>query len=92
MAASLDPNLAIAHLNLGAAYAERGELDRAIAELEAAVRLEPESVEAHFNLGLVRAWQGETALARASFEQVIVLAPESKWAAQAQTQLKQLEP
>jgi tetratricopeptide (TPR) repeat protein len=43
---------------LGIAYAENGELDKALATLRELVAVQPDSADAHFNLGLVYARHG----------------------------------
>lgn len=64
------------YLELGLDYYEQGELDKAAAEFEEAIRLEPDLVEAHYNLGLVYADQGEFDAAIAEHERAIELAPD----------------
>jgi tetratricopeptide (TPR) repeat protein len=44
---------------LGVAYAEKGEMDRALATLKDLVADQPDSADAHFNLGLLYARQGQ---------------------------------
>ncbi len=44
---------------LGIAYAENGELDKALATLKELVAAQPDSADAHFNLGLVYARTGQ---------------------------------
>jgi len=51
-AIELDPNLAIAHSNLGAIHGMKGEVQLAIQSLQKAVRLEPDNTMAHNNLAL----------------------------------------
>jgi tetratricopeptide (TPR) repeat protein len=45
------PGSAVAHGNLGRAYLEQGQLDRAIAEFEAALKIRPQSHKMYYNLG-----------------------------------------
>ena len=47
------PNKAMAHCNHGAALKAQGDLDGAIAEYRAALRLQPDNAMAHFDLGRV---------------------------------------
>jgi Flp pilus assembly protein TadD len=51
-ALKLDPNLAIAHSNLGAILGMKGDMFGAVEELETAVRLDPQSSMAHNNLAI----------------------------------------
>jgi tetratricopeptide (TPR) repeat protein len=46
---------------VGAWFAEKGDLNCAVAAFKQALRLEPKSAEAHFDLGLVRQSQGKPA-------------------------------
>jgi tetratricopeptide (TPR) repeat protein len=58
----LDPDNAMAHTNLGLAYAEKGWIDLAIGEYRTALRLQPDSAQAYNNLGLAYkklGWLGE---------------------------------
>ena len=45
------PGSAVAHGNLGRAYLERDQLDKAIAEFEAALKIRPQSHKMYYNLG-----------------------------------------
>ena len=47
----LDPKLSAAYLQLGILFAERGDLERAIAEYQKAVQGDPDLLEAHYRLG-----------------------------------------
>jgi tetratricopeptide (TPR) repeat protein len=58
VAVALRPDCPGAHLNLGAALAERGMLDQAIAEFRAAILLRKESPEAQDNLGIALSRKG----------------------------------
>jgi protein O-mannosyl-transferase len=49
----LSPNSALAHNNLGIAFHRKGDDQRAITELQEALRLEPSHKEAHNNLGIL---------------------------------------
>jgi len=46
-----NPDAWMAHLNLGLWYGDQGDLTRAIAHYQTALRLEPDSAEAHSDLG-----------------------------------------
>jgi tetratricopeptide (TPR) repeat protein len=54
--------------NLGSAFLEMGELDRAGQTFEAATRIDEQYAIAHFNLALVRYAQGATEAARSLYE------------------------
>jgi tetratricopeptide (TPR) repeat protein len=45
---------------LGIAYAENGEIEKALTTLKSLVNSQPDSADAHFNLGLVYARQGQS--------------------------------
>ena len=45
------PDIALAHLNRGIAYGERGEYNEALADFSAALRINPQYAEAFFNCG-----------------------------------------
>jgi Flp pilus assembly protein TadD len=62
------PELPEPYNNLAVIYAERGDLNRARAQLEAALRANPKFTAAHENLGDIH-----TRLAAASYEQVLKL-------------------
>jgi len=62
---------AFAHTALGAAYRERGDLERAERHLEQALRIRPESGDARSDLGLVRIDQGRLGEARALLERAL---------------------
>ena len=49
-AIELDPDNALAHTNLGAAYVNKDLLDQAIAEHKRAIELDPNNANAHYNL------------------------------------------
>ncbi len=74
-AVALDPRIATARANLGAALLASGDPDAARAQFEAALRLDPEERSALGNLGLILAQQGRTAEARARFQQLLRLDP-----------------
>jgi tetratricopeptide (TPR) repeat protein len=64
------------HLNRGVDYAKQGQLDKAIAEFEEAIKLDPNYVEAHVNLGIGYAKQGMFDKAIAAYEEAIRLDPD----------------
>ena len=53
-AIALDPNLALAHSNLGAALGAKGEIDAAIRELEVALSLDPNSKATEHSLEIAQ--------------------------------------
>jgi non-specific serine/threonine protein kinase len=77
-ALAIDPELADAHMWLGSALLNLGQVDEAIAEIREAIRLEPDNGQAH--QGLARAlWigKGDFAAAIPEFERSIELNPEA---------------
>ena len=70
------PDSAMAHDNLGLAYASRNQLDKAIAEHQTALRLQPNNIEAYNNLGLAYAAQGQLDKAIAEFQAALRLKPD----------------
>ncbi len=58
------------HIRLGIFHADRGELDKAIAEFEKAVRLNPAAYEAYYNMGLAYMKKGDYKKAAENFERV----------------------
>jgi tetratricopeptide (TPR) repeat protein len=49
----LNPRLAVAHLELGAVYAQHKQSDKAVASFLEAIRLDPNSEMAHYKLGQI---------------------------------------
>jgi serine/threonine protein kinase/tetratricopeptide (TPR) repeat protein len=77
-ALQIDPDLAEAHLWLGASLLTLGKTDDAIASIKEAIRREPENGQAH--QGLARAYwvgKGDFAAAIPEFERAIELNPEA---------------
>ncbi len=63
------------HVDQGMAYYEQGELDKAIAEFQAALELEPDASDAYRNLGTAYGKQGEWEKALAAYEQAVDIDP-----------------
>jgi serine/threonine-protein kinase len=71
----LQPDFAMAHLNLGIILANRGDMTAAEAALRKAVELAPNSSTAHHNLGRVLHWLGDEAAAEAALRRAIAIDP-----------------
>jgi Tfp pilus assembly protein PilF len=63
------------HELLGLVYAELGENDKAVAQLQLAVRLKPGASTAHTNLAAALFHSGQTQLASEQFHRALELAP-----------------
>ncbi len=72
-ALDLAPDLAEAHASRGLALLQRGELEQAQEEFEAAIRIDPSLYEARYFYGRVCFQQGRFELARRLFEQAAEL-------------------
>jgi tetratricopeptide (TPR) repeat protein/serine/threonine protein kinase len=75
VAVALRPQCAAAHNNLGAALAEKKELDDAIAEFKKAIEIDAMHDSAHFNLGVALAEKYQFDDAIAEFKLVIEMHP-----------------
>src|SRR5262249_29381777 len=69
------PDDAKAHNNLGSLYLAQGDLERAEALLNAALRINADFPEAEYNLGAVALRRKDFASARAHFERALKLNP-----------------
>ena len=69
------PNEVMAHCNLGTALKAQGDMDGAIAEYRAALRLQPDNGMAHFDLGRVLWTKGDREAAFEEFHTAHRLAP-----------------
>jgi tetratricopeptide (TPR) repeat protein len=69
------PDNLLARINLGAAYMDRGEFDRAEAEYRAIIALAPTYPRVYYNLGLLALRRARTEEAAAAFERAVVLDP-----------------
>jgi tetratricopeptide (TPR) repeat protein len=67
---------AVAHNNLGVAYYQKGEWDKAIAEYQKAVSLRPRYADAHNNLGAAYAGKGMLDEAIAAHKQALAIRPD----------------
>ncbi|HZY85526.1 MAG TPA: tetratricopeptide repeat protein [Gemmataceae bacterium] len=76
-AAAVTEGNAQAHINLGAAYARRGQLSAARREYESAVAVNPRYAMPHFNLATVLAKMGRPAEALAEYRKAAELDPEN---------------
>ena len=76
-ALSVTEDNALAHINLGVAYLNRGRLDDAERELEEAIRIHPGAAEAHRALAGVRSDQGRDEEALELFRTALRLDPAS---------------
>jgi tetratricopeptide (TPR) repeat protein len=70
-AVALRPYSAGAHVNLGVALAQKGDLDRAVAAWREAVRLQPDLAGVHRNIGLALAEMGKPDEAVAAYKEAI---------------------
>jgi Flp pilus assembly protein TadD len=72
-----DPSSAKNHSNLGSVCGAIGQLDKAIEQFEAAVRLMPEEADIHLNLGIAYHEKGLREHARTAFETALRLKPDN---------------
>lgn len=70
------PQLTLAHIDLGIAYAQAGALERAKESLERALQLSPRHPVALNELGIVQRRSGRFDEARASYEQALAAYPD----------------
>ncbi len=75
---STDPQIFIAQLQLGLAYAKQRNNPKAIAALRAATEIQPDTAMAHYELGLVLFRTGDLKMSAAHFELAANLMPQ--WA------------
>ena len=71
----VNPRSALAHNNMGFAFAQQGRIDEAIAHYQQALRLRPDYAYTHNNLGLALAMQGKLAEAITAYTEAIRLMP-----------------
>ena len=89
-AIAISPRYALAHNNLGAALANQGRLDDALAAYQRAVELAPKYIDARCNLAAALLQLGRTAGAIAEYERVLGLAPSNAIAREALLNLANL--
>jgi len=69
------PASARAHFNLGSAYGNQGDLERAAREFQQALKLDPTNPLIHYAIGILHAQRGERALARKAWQRALELDP-----------------
>ena len=74
-ALELKPNYPEAHINLGNAFKEKGDLTAAIASYNTALQLKPNCPEVHYNLGIAFKDRGDLTAAIASYNKALQLKP-----------------
>jgi len=70
-------DLVLAHVNLGAAFEDTGDLDGAIAEYRHAIQLDPKSGDAHFRLGSAIGKKGDVDGEIAEYHEALRLNPKA---------------
>ena len=69
------PQSAKLYSDLGAHYAKRNQLEKAVKSYQQAVSMQPEFYEAHSNLGVVFVQQGQLAAGIAGFQRAMSISP-----------------
>jgi tetratricopeptide (TPR) repeat protein len=67
---------AVAHSNLGRAYLERGDVDRAMAHAMSVIRIEPDAGDGRYNLGVILERTGKLDDAMEAYREAIRLSPQ----------------
>jgi Flp pilus assembly protein TadD len=73
----LDPGNADIHYNLGNALVRNGQLDEAVGQFQAALKLKPDDADTHGNLGTVLYRTGYLDGAISEFQAALKLKPDS---------------
>ncbi len=67
---------AVAHNNLGCAFASRGQFDAAMLQFRRVLEFDPDDAEAHNNLGSALASRGQFDAAAVQFQRVLAIKPD----------------
>jgi tetratricopeptide (TPR) repeat protein len=71
-----NPTVVGAYSNRGENYRRKGDYDRAIADLDHAIRLDPNFISAYYNRGTIYVSKGDFDRAITDFDRAIRLAPQ----------------
>jgi len=66
----------VAHTGLGVAFAQAGDIEKAVHHFNATLQIKPDHIDAHFNLGKALAQQGKVSEAVEHYTKVLSLNPE----------------
>ena len=86
-AIAVSPNSYVAHQNLGTIIGKRGDIDGAMLEYEAALKIRPDGTT-YYNIGQILEYEGDTASAIEAYRKAVELSP---WEGEAEERLKILE-
>jgi Flp pilus assembly protein TadD len=75
-ALTVTTNNAVAHSNLGRAYLEGGDVERAMAHAQSVIRIEPDAGDGRFNLGVILERSGRSDEAMDAYREAIRLSPQ----------------
>ena len=79
------------YIERGEAYVDQGELDKAAAEFQAAIRLDPANAAAHNALGIVYSDSGDTTQALAWWRKLLAEKPPPDLRSRVETLVRQAE-